>query len=170
MWLTANKLMDDAGTVIKSIVTDKKLVFYGLLLLALHLAGFLFLYKRVPEFDNVPHFWFGYVLSEYSSIGANSIKLQVRLVEEFQRHGWATANHQKVDFLVRLTGFLLIGCLFWEWAELFFSPLIGIRPDSFFAFPITLRSIDGTLDVIVGVIGAAFAFLLKQKRKNKKKM
>jgi len=91
------------------------------------------------------------------------------LTERFQKHGWATATFTKVDFLVRLTGFLLIGGLFWEWSELFFSPLIGIEPDSFFAFPITLRNIDGALDVTVGVVGAAFAFLIKHKAKFRKK-
>jgi hypothetical protein len=48
-----------------------------------------------------------------------------------------------VDFMVRLTGFLIIGGLFWEWFELFFSPIFGIAPDPFFVFPITLQNIDG---------------------------
>jgi len=162
--------MYQARTVIKSIATDKRLVSYGLLLPALHIAGILFIYKHLPEFDNVPHFWFGYVLSEYSSRGANSLNLQFRLTEKFQKHGWATANLGQVDFLVRLVGFLLVGGLFWEWSELFFSHLFGIKPDSFFAFPITLRNIDGAIDVSVGVIGATLAFLISTKRTSEKKM
>jgi hypothetical protein len=68
-----------------------------------------------------------------------------------------------VDLVVRLTGFLLIGGLLWETSELFLSPLVGITPDSFFAFPITLRNIDGTIDVTVGAIGASLAFLRSRK-------
>jgi len=162
--------MHQVQTVIKSIATDTRLVFYGLLVLALHSAGILILYNLIPEFDNVAHLLFGYVLSEYSSKGANSVSLQARLTEKFQKHRWATANFRKVDFLMRLAGFLLVGGLFWEWAELFFSPLLGIKPDSFFAFPITLSNIDGALDVIVGAIGATLAFLMKRQaiRVNKK--
>jgi len=156
--------MDQAGTVIKSIVMDKRLVSYGLLLLALHIAGILLLYHLISEFDILPHFWFGYVLSEYSSTGANSLNLQLRLTGKFQKHGWARANLRQVDFLVRLAGFLLIGGLLWEWSELLFSPLIGIKPDSFFAFPITLRNIDGTIDVTIGVVGATLAFLIEPLR------
>jgi len=156
--------MEQAETVIKSIATDKQLIFYGFLLLALHVAGMLYLYKRVSEFDIIPHTWFGYVLSEYSSRGGVSISLQLRLTQKLQKSGWKTASFSKVDFLVRLTGFLLIGGLFWEWAELFFSPLFGIQPDSFFAFPLTLRNIDGTLDVTVGVVGATLAFLMSRKQ------
>ena len=151
-------------TVIRSIATDRRLVLFGLLLLALHIAGMLLLYHLIPEFDNIPHFWFGYVLSEYSSRGGASLNLQLRLTKKFQRHGWATANLRQVDFLVRLAGFLLVGGLFWEWAELFFSPLLGIKPDSFFAFPITMRNIDGALDVTVGTVGAMLAFLIDSRR------
>ena len=160
--------MEQAERVIRSIAMDKKLVSFGLLLLALHMAGVVLLYRLIPEFDNLPHFWFGYVLSEYSSRGANSLNLQLRLTEKFQKHGWATVSFGQVDFLVRLTGFLLICGLFWELSELFFSSSLGIKPDSFFAFPITLRSIDGALDVTMGVIGATLAFLLRYKTRNKK--
>jgi len=159
--------MHQAVTVIRSIATDTRLVFYGLLLLALHIAGTLFLYRRIPEFDNIPHIWFGYVLSEYSSRGAASIDLQTRLTKRLRKHDLAT-NFQQMDFVVRLAGFLLIGGLFWELAELFFSPLLGIKPDSFFAFPITLQNIDGALDVATGVIGATLAFLIATKQTKEK--
>ena len=155
---TVSKLLNRATTIIQSITSDKKLVFYGLLLLALHIAGTLIFYDLIPEFDVINHFWFGYVLSECSSKGANSLSLQMRLTEKIRKHGWATVDLKQVDFLVRLAGFLLIGGLFWESLELFSSPLLGIVPDSFFAFPITLRNIDGAIDVTVGVIGATLAF------------
>ncbi len=158
--------MEQARTIIQSIAVDKKLVSYGLLLLAFHIVGILFFYHIIPEFDILPHFWFGYVLSEYSSRGANSLNLQFRLTEKFENHGWATLNLRRADFLVRLAGFLLIGGLFWESAELLFSPLLGIKPNSFFTFPITPRNIDGALDITVGVIGATLAFLLANKTGN----
>lgn len=162
-----SKPLNQATTIIKSITSDKKLVFYGLLLLALHIAGILIFYELLPEIDIINHFWFGYVLSEYSSKGANSLSLQMRLAEKFRKHGWATADFKQVDFLVRLAGFLLIGGLFWEGLELFSSLLLGIVPDSFFAFPITLRNIDGAIDVTVGVIGATLAFFSESTKSEK---
>jgi len=160
-----SKLLEQARTVFKSIATDKQLVSFGLLLLGMHIAGVLFLYDLIPEFDIIPHFWFGYVLSEYSSRGAHSLSLQSGLSQRLRKQGWETASFWKVDFLVRLAGFLVIGGLFWELAELFFSPLLGIEPDSFFAFPITLRNIDGAIDVTVGVVGATLAFWLRYRKK-----
>lgn len=144
--------MHKAKVMILAIAADKRLVLHGFILLGLHITGALFLYDLVPEFDNLPHFWFGYVLSEYSSKGATSIGLQNRL----------GADHNRVDFLIRLVGFLLVGGLLWESAELFLSPVFGIKPDSFFAFPVTLRNIDGALDVTIGAIGASVAFLIKR--------
>lgn len=105
-------------TVITSIVLDRSLVLYGPLLLALHVVGVLGLYRLFSEFDVMPHFWFGYVLSEYSSAGANSLNLQTRLTESFLRRGWKNASLRGTDLLVRLSGFLLTSGLFWEWAEL----------------------------------------------------
>jgi hypothetical protein len=139
------------------------MVIYGLLLLALHVIGILAVYSLIPEFDIINHLWFGYVLSEYSSRGASSLNLQMSLTKKLRRHGWLKADFRRVDLVVRLTGFLLIGGLLWETSELFLSPLVGITPDSFFAFPITLRNIDGTIDVTVGAIGASLAFLRSQK-------
>jgi len=123
--------MQQAALFIKSIVKDKQLVSYGLVLLGLHVSGMLLLYRLFSEFDVVSHFWFGFVLSEYSSRGSASLNLQSDLLEKFQKHGWATASFGKVDFLVRMAGFLLVGGLFWESAELLFSPFLGIKPDSF---------------------------------------
>ena len=156
--------MHQIKTATMSIATDQRLVLYGLLLLTLHIAGTLFLYKHISEFDILPHTWFGYVLSEYSSKGATSINLQLCLTEKFQKHGWTTASFQQVDFLVRLAGFLLVGGLFLGGGEIFFISLLGIKPDSFFAFPITMRNIDGALDVTVGTVGAMLAFLIDSRR------
>jgi len=153
-----------AKTAVTSIVSDKRLVAYGLLLLVLHLMGVLFLYDAVAEYDNAPHLWFGYVLSECSSKAARSVNLQSRLASGFRDSSGTTISLQQADFVVRLLGYLLIGGLFWEGAEIAFSRHLGFRPDSFFAFPITLRNIDGALDVSVGVLGAAVAFIIANRK------
>jgi len=162
--LTMDRLFGEAKTVIKSIVGDARLVSYGLLLLAMHALGIVLLYDALPEFDIVAHFWFGFVLSEYSGKAARAVNLQSRLAARIQRRGWASFGFYRADLLLRLVGFLLIGGLFWEWAELTFSRYFRIRPDSFFAFPITLHNIDGTIDVSVGILGAILAFLLTKRR------
>jgi len=160
--------MFQAITVVRSIASEKRLVLYGLLLVGLHAAGILLLYRLVSEFDMIPHFWFGYVLSEYSSTGANSMKLQQRLTQKLRKAGWLTADLRTTDIIIRFGGFLLIGGLIWESLELFFNPLVGVPADSFFAFPITLSTIDGFLDVTIGLVGATLAFLVSSRIKNVK--
>lgn len=74
-------------TAVTSTLGNKRLVAYVLILLALHASGVLFLYKIVTEFDIVPHFWFGYVLSEYLSKAGHSLDMQPQLVVKLHRHG-----------------------------------------------------------------------------------
>ena len=163
--MTCSRLWENAKTVVTSTLGDKKLASYMLLLLALHISGVLLLYEVVTEFDIVPHFWFGYVLSEYSSKAARSVNLQSQLAVKLENHSWTNMSTRKIDFLLRLAGFLLVGGLFWEGAELAFSSYLGIQPDSFFAFPITLRNIDGAIDVLVGILGAVLAFLVANRKR-----
>jgi len=160
--------MRQAIAVVRSIASDKRLVLYGLILAGLHVAGILLLYDLLSEFDMIPHFWFGYVLSEYSSTGANSINLQQRLKQKLREVGWLTADLRTTDVIIRLSGFLLIGGLIWESLELFFNPLAGVPADSFFAFPITMSNIDGFLDVTIGLVGASLAFLIRFRTENGK--
>jgi len=167
--LTLSKFYAGAKTTVGSIVSDKRLVAYGLLLLFLHLLGVLFLYDVVAEYDNVPHFWFGYVLSEYSGKAAYSVNLQSRLASRLRDSGGTAVRLRQADFVVRLIGFLLIGGLFWEGAEIALSLYFGFRPDSFFAFPITLRNIDGALDVSMGVLGATLAFMIANGKESSQK-
>jgi len=162
--LTLSELFVSAKATVASVISDKKLVAYGLLLLVLHVLGVLFLYDVVAEYDNVPHFWFGYVLSEYSSKAARSVNLQPRLAAGLRESSGTTISLQQADFVVRVIGCLLIGGLFWEGAEIAFSHYLGFRSDSFFAFPITLRNIDGALDVSVGVLGATVAFMMTTRK------
>lgn len=159
------RLFKEAKTAVKSIVGDARLVSYGLILLTVHALGVMLLYNALPEYDNIVHFWFGFFLSECSSKAASAVHLQSRLAARIQRRGWASISLYRADLLLRLIGFLLVGGLFWEWAELTFSRYFHIRPDSFFAFPITLRNIDGALDVSVGILGAVVAFLIAARKR-----
>ncbi len=156
--------MHQAITVVKAIASDRRLVVYGIVLVVLQAVGTLFLRYLFSEFDMVPHFWFGYVLSEYSSTGANSLSLQQHWTERLRKAGWSAADWGKTDFVIRLVGFLLIGGLVWESFEVVFNPLVGAPVDSFFAFPITLSSIDGFLDVSIGLVGATLAFLVSSRK------
>ena len=165
--MPANKLLENAKTIVSSIAADRKLVLYGFVLLTLHAAGVLLFYRLIPEFDNLPHLWFGVTLSEYSSKAADSMQLQLRLVERSSKRGWAKTTYNQADYLIRVCGFLLIGGLLWEWLEIAYSPLLHIRPDSFFSFPITLRNIDGALDVTVGLLGATLAFFVSKRARDR---
>jgi len=143
--------------VIKSVLLDKRLFSYFMLLLALHLLGSFLIYELIPEFDIVTHFFFGYMLSEYASKSADSIGLHEFLTEKLHRYRWLTKTSRRIDLLIRFAAFFLIGGLFWESAELLGSPLIGRSADPFFISPITLHNIDGALDVTIGAIGTAVA-------------
>lgn len=78
--------------LVKSIMLDRKLILGWLLLLGLHLAGFLFLYRVIPEFDLVPHFLFGFMLSESTSRGAHSAGLHKFLAEKLHKSEWVENN------------------------------------------------------------------------------
>jgi len=101
---------------------------------------------------------FGFLLSDFASNIANSAGLYEMLNAKYGQR-----KSRKRDLLIRLGGFLVIGGLLWELSELFVSPLFGgPSPDSFFSFPVTLKNIDGTIDVTVGVIGCFLAWCLKK--------
>jgi len=144
--------------IVKSILLDKRLVSVGCLLLAL-----VFLDSQLPcglhpvisELDTLEHFLFGFVLSDLVSKTASSTVLSGLLKKKF---GWE--NSRRADLLIRLLGFLVIGGLAWELSELFIFPLLGRKPDAFLSFPITLKNIDGTIDVTVGTLGCLVAWHL----------
>ena len=73
-------MMKQILTMIRSILSDKRLILCGLLLLTLHLIGMIILYDIVSEFDLVTHFLFGFVISEYTSKAAYSIGLHLSLI------------------------------------------------------------------------------------------
>jgi len=144
--------------IVKAILADKRLVSVGFLLLVVFLMDLLFLRTIVSELDTFEHFLFGFVLSDLSSGIANSISLKESLNRRM-----GEKDLRQSDLLIRLLGFLLIGGVLWELSELFIFPaLFGSTPDPFFNFPITLVNIDGTIDVIVGVIGCTLAWYLAE--------
>jgi len=145
--------------IVKAILLDKRLVSVGFLLLAVVFVDFLLpcgLHPIVSELDIFEHFLFGFVLSELASKTANSTALDKLLSRKFKQK-----DSRRVDLLIRLLGFLLIGGILWELSERFFFPLFGSTPDPFFTFPITLANIDGTIDVMVGALGCFVAWYLR---------
>lgn len=144
---------------VKAILLDKSLVSAGFSLLALVFLDFLFLHPIIPELDIPEHFLFGFVLSEFVSKTANSMALDELLTRKLGQR-----DSRRVDLLLRLLGFLLIGGVLWELSERFVFPLFGSTPDPFFSFPITLTNVDGTIDVMVGAVGCVVAWYLKKLR------
>ena len=146
--------------LVRAILLDKGLVSVGVLLLVVVFLDSLFLHSIVPELDTFEHFLFGFVLSEMASKTAKSMAL-----DEFLGKKFGQKNPQRVDLLIRLLGFLLVGGLLWELSERFvFPPLFGSTPYPFFTFPITLTNIDGTIDVTIGVVGCFLAWYLAKLR------
>ncbi len=141
-------------SMVKAILLDRRLVSVGFLLLALVFLDFLFLHPIIPELDILEHFLFGFVLSEFVSKIAILVALDELLSRKFGQ------KKRRVDLLIRLLGFLLIGGLLWESSERFVFPLFGYTPDPFFSFPITLTNIDGMIDVTVGALGCFAAWYL----------
>jgi len=152
------RIMKQILTMIRSILSDKRLILCGLPLSTLHLIGMIILYDIVLEFDLVTHFLFGFVISEYTSRGAYSIGLHDFLTEKLRKHKEFTRSSRRIDLLIRLSGFLLIGGLMWESAEFFIGPLIGRPADPFFTLPIDLHNIDGVMDVTMGAVGSIVAW------------
>lgn len=143
--------------IVKAVLLDRRLVSAGFLLLAVLFLDFLFLHPIIPELDTLEHFLFGFVLSEFASKTANSMALDELLTRKLGQK-----DSRRVDLLIRLLGFLLIGGLLWEASERFVFPLFGSTPEPFFSFPITLTNIDGTIDVTVGVVGCIVAWYLEK--------
>lgn len=111
------------------------------------------LHPIVSELDILEHFLFGFFLSDFSSTTANSMGLVELLNKKFGRK-----NPRRIDLMIRLLGFFLIGGVLWELSELFVFPMFRFKPQPFFSFPITLTNIDGTIDVTVGAIGCFLAW------------
>ena len=132
---------------------DKRIVAPFLLLLTIVILDNLFVRPVFSELDILEHFIFGFLISEAGSCVAESMGLMNWLVE--------TKNKRKVrqlDFVIRLVGFLVIGGLGWESLECSVLPTFGWQCNPFFALPITLHNIDGTIDVAVGILGCLLAW------------
>jgi len=151
------KISEQTLTIVRSILSDERLVSYGLLLLTLHIMGILVLYRIFTEFDIVTHFLFGFIVSECVSKSSRSTGLHENLADKLHGNKLFTTSPHHVDLLIRVLGFFLIGGLFWESAEFFLGPLFRRPPDPFFTLPINLRNIDGLIDVTIGMLGTLVA-------------
>jgi hypothetical protein len=144
-------------SIVRAVLLDKRLVSVGCLLLAVVFVDSQLpcgLHPIVKELDILEHFLFGFVLSDFVSKTANSMALTEVLSSKLRR--------RRIDLLIRLLGFLVIGGVLWELSERFVFPLLfGSKPDPFFTFPITLTNIDGTIDVTIGALGCFVAWFTR---------
>jgi len=148
--------------IIRTILLDKRLISVGFLLLAVVFLDYFLpcgLHPIVSELDILEHFLFGFVLSEFVSKTTTSMALDESLGRKFGQK-----DSRRVNLLIRLLGFLLIGGLLWELSEQFVFPLFGVLPSPFFSLPVTLDNIDGTIDVTVGAVGCVVAWYLAKLR------
>ena len=137
----------------KAVLSVKRVILPGFLLLAIFFLDFLFLHPLFSEIDILEHFLFGFVLSELASKSASAVGLDEHLARRFNR-----GNVHHADLLVRVLGFLLVGGLLWELSERFLFPVFGAEYNPFFTFPITLHNVDGAMDVTVGILGCLMAW------------
>lgn len=144
-------------SIVRAVLLDKRLVSVGCLLLAVVFVDSQLpcgLHPIVKELDIFEHFLFGFVLSDFVSKTTNSMALTEVLNRKLRR--------RRVDLLIRLSGFLVIGGILWELSERFVFPLLfGSKPDPFFSFPITLTNVDGAIDVTIGALGCFVAWLTR---------
>jgi hypothetical protein len=135
-----------------------RVVFPFLLLLFIVLIDHFFLRPIFFELDILEHFLFGIIISEATSLVATSIGIGRWLNKSNSKE-----RLLKLDLFIRLLGFLIIGGLLWESLECFLFPAFGVPCNPFFAFPITLHNIDGTIDVIVGILGCLSVWYAEKK-------
>lgn|GEM_PF-2055436 len=112
-----------------------------------------FLRPIFSELDILEHFLFGFVISEAAGRVAASVGIGKWLIKSISKE-----NVRQLDLFIRLLGFLIIGGLLWESLECFLFPVFGVPCNPFFAFPITLHNIDGTIDVMAGILGCILAW------------
>lgn len=130
-----------------------RVVFPFLLLLIVLFIDRLFLGSVFSEVDILEHFLFGFIISEFAGRVATSEGVGKLLIKSMSKE-----NVGQQDLFIRLLAFLSIGGLLWESLERFLFPAFGAPCNPFFAFPITLRNIDGTIDVTVGILGCILAW------------
>jgi hypothetical protein len=112
------------------------------------------------ELDILEHFLFGFIISEATSQVSTSVGLEDWLIKSIGKN-----KIPKLNLLIRLAGFLIIGGLLWESLEYFLFPAFGAPCNPFFTFPITLHNIDGAIDVTVGIMGCILAWFIQKPAK-----
>ena len=140
------------NNILKALLVTR-VMFPSLLLLLVVFVDHIFLQPIFTELDILEHFLFGFIISEVTHRITASTG-----IEKWLTKGSSKENVPRLDLFVRLLGFLIVGGLLWESLEYFLFPMFGVRSTPFFTFPITLRNIDGTIDVIVGILGCILAW------------
>lgn len=130
-----------------------RVVFPFSLLLIIVFVDHFFLRPIFSELDILEHFLFGFIISEAACRVATSVGIEKWLIKSMSKE-----NVRQLGLFIRLLGFLIIGGLLWESLECFLFPAFGVPCNPFFAFPITLHNIDGTIDVTVGILGCILAW------------
>lgn len=130
-----------------------RVVFPFSLLLIIVFVDHFFLRPIFSELDILEHFLFGFIISEAAGRVATSVGIEKWLIKRMSKE-----NVRQLGLSIRLLGFLIIGGLLWESLECFLFPAFGVPCNPFFAFPITLHNIDGTIDVTVGILGCILAW------------
>ena len=143
----------DSICVLVKVIFDKKVVSVFLLLLVIVFVDNFLLRPYFSELDIVEHFLFGFMLSETSS-RISKVRALRKLVAR---------PTLRLDLLVRLSGFLIIGGLLWESMEYSLFPNFGFTTHPFFTFPITPDNVDGAVDISVGIFGCLSAWYLAKK-------
>jgi len=136
-----------------------RVVFPFLLLLIIVFIDHFLLRPIFSELDILEHFLFGFIISEAAGRVATSVGIGKWLIKSISKE-----NVPQLDLFIRLLGFLIIGGLLWESLEYFLFPAFGVPCNPFFAFPITLHNIDGTIDVTAGILGCISAWYTARAR------
>ena len=140
--------------MIRTLLFDRRILLSSTCLLGIVAADHILLQRYFSELDILEHFLFGFVISEVTNRLTKLTGWDRRLFKVMK-----LSNTHREDFLVRLLGFLVLGVLVWEGLEWAVFPNFGVPYNPFFSFPLTLHNIDGMLDVAVGILGCAVAWV-----------
>ena len=140
-------------SILDALLSGRVVFPFLLLLVILFIDECMHAHAIFSELDILEHFLFGFIISEATGRVATSTGVEEWMVNRINK-----GNVRQIDLLIRFLGFLIIGGLLWESLEYFLFPAFGVPSNPFFALPITLKNIDGTIDVITGILGCILSW------------
>lgn len=146
------RLKDHLESMVEALFNSRVVIPLLLLLFIVFIDHF-FLRPIFSQLDILEHFLFGFIISEAISRVVTSVGIGKWVIKDVDNE-----SVPQMDLFIRLLGFLIIGGLIWESLEYFLFPVFGVSSNPFFALPITLHNIDGTVDVTVGILGCILAW------------